>query len=595
MYPSHSTFVPELDLNPPTSWSKPASALGLSNPVNHLPQSQQILRLQQQIQHHRQLQRSAQAPIKIRRTHSNGSNHDSTNNNASSKNQQRAGASVSPTTPTAASPTNPSIDSTEMFGNYATTQGQGFGSGDRASAVARSNNNNPHYRHSLQFGSNGHVQHINIRNTDEDDDEDLNDNDDSSMSGTEHDDTHSNSSMDNRGGMDIKMKMTSSGAAFQHHRSMSHPDFSRGFNTALHGFTPITTESSHSPPSPPTGSYTSEGNGFSAAMVSPGMMTQSSHSGGLQFDGGSGFQGNSLSRSSSMGAGGVESSLASLADLSVMSSMPGLVRRPSTSSSGSNSSTFPFQPQQGLPVIYQNQATFNTYASSRGPNNHYNFNDNISSTGANSISGLTSALGQQLQRQQMFQEQQQQQNQYHAFPSSGPTLSASLPAPSSFQPYYQQMSQSDAQKEQEQQEQPQAQQQADDDAIHEDRRRSRSKSATLVPPPRRALPPRPPQTSAPRKYLGRQARKVPIVNEVKEVTTPTRRMAHILSEQKRREKINGGFDELKSVIPECAENTDSKASILRKAVDYICLLEDELRRYAEVFEREGRTKDEFDD
>jgi len=31
---------------------------------------------------------------------------------------------------------------------------------------------------------------------------------------------------------------------------------------------------------------------------------------------------------------------------------------------------------------------------------------------------------------------------------------------------------------------------------------------------------------------------------------PNRRLAHILSEQKRREKINGGFDELKSVIPE---------------------------------------------
>ncbi|KAG0281214.1 hypothetical protein BGZ97_009304, partial [Linnemannia gamsii] len=184
MYPSHSTFVPELDLNPPTSWSKPASALGLSNPVNHLPQSQQIQRLQQQIQHHRQLQRSAQAPIKIRRTHSNsGSSNDGTNS-TSSKNRQRAGASVSPPTPTAASPTNPSIDSTEMFGyNAVTTQGQGFGSGDRAFAAVRNNsdskNSNPHYRHSLQFGSNGHVQHINIRNTDEDDDEDLNDNDDS--------------------------------------------------------------------------------------------------------------------------------------------------------------------------------------------------------------------------------------------------------------------------------------------------------------------------------------------------------------------------------------------------------------------------------
>ncbi|KAF9550729.1 hypothetical protein EC957_012046 [Mortierella hygrophila] len=586
MYSSHSTFVPELDLNPPTSWSKPASALGLSNPVNHLPQSQQIQRLQQQIQHHRQLQRSSQAPIKIRRTRSGSSN--SSTNNSNSKNQYRAGASVSPTTLTAASPTNPSIDSAEMFGyNATTTQVQDFGSGDRALAAGR-NSNNPHYRHSLQFGSNGHVQHINIRNTDEDDDEDLNDNDDSSMSGAENDDANSNSSMSNRGGMDIKMKMASSGAAFQHHRSMSHPDFSRGFNTALHGFTPITTEGSHSPPSPPTGSYTSEGNGFSAAMVSPEMMTQSNHSGGLQFDGGSGLQGNSLSRNSSMGAGGVESSLASLAALSVMSSMPGLGKRPSAST-GSNSSPFPFQ--QGLPVIYQNQATFNSFASSRGSNDHFSFNGN-NNTGANSISGLTSALGQQLQRQQMFQDQQQQ-NQYHAFPTTAPALSASLPASSSFQPYYQQMAQS-AQKQQEQpQEQPQ--QQTEDDSSQEDGRRSRSKSVTLVPPPRRTMPPRPPQTSAPRKYLGRQARKVPIVNEIKEVTTPTRRMAHILSEQKRREKINGGFDELKSVIPECAENTDSKASILRKAVDYICLLEDELRRYADVFEEEGRTKDEFDD
>ncbi|KAF9905657.1 hypothetical protein EC991_001487 [Linnemannia zychae] len=582
MYSSHSAFVPELDLNPPTSWSKPASALGLSNPVNHLPQSQQIQRLQQQIQHHRQLQRSTQAPIKIRRTHS-GSSNGSTN--ATSKNQKRGGgaASVSPTTPTAASPTNSSIDSAEMFG-YNATQGQGVGSGDRAVAAAK--NNNLHYRHSLQFGSNGHVQHINIRNTDEDEDEDQNDNDDSSMSGTENE-------VANDRGMDIKMKMSNSGSAFQHHRSMSHPDFSRGFNTALHGFTPITTESSHSPPSPPTGSYTSEGNGFSAAMMSPGMMTQSSHN-GLQFDGGSSSQGAALSRNGSMGANGVESSLASLADLSVMSSMPGLLRRPSTSSSGSSSSTFPFQAQPGLPVIYQNQATFNSFASSRGSNSHFGFSDNAgNNTGANNISGLTSALGQQLQRQQMLQDQQH--NQYQAFPTSGPTLSTSLPAHSNFQPYYQQMAQSTQKQQEQTQQQQQQEQQNEDDDAEEDGRRSRSKSLTLIPPPRRTLPPRAPQTSAPRKYLGRQARKVPIVNEVKEVTTPTRRMAHILSEQKRREKINGGFDELKSVIPECAENTDSKATILRKAVDYICLLEDELRRYAEVFERDGRTKDEFDD
>ncbi|KAI1306269.1 hypothetical protein EDD11_004823 [Mortierella claussenii] len=74
-------------------------------------------------------------------------------------------------------------------------------------------------------------------------------------------------------------------------------------------------------------------------------------------------------------------------------------------------------------------------------------------------------------------------------------------------------------------------------------------------------------------------------------------MAHIVSEQKRREKINGGFDELKSVIPECAQNTDSKATILRKAVDRILELEEELRRYIEIYHpdsnRQGRGADRF--
>ncbi|KAF9935049.1 hypothetical protein FBU30_008542 [Linnemannia zychae] len=65
----------------------------------------------------------------------------------------------------------------------------------------------------------------------------------------------------------------------------------------------------------------------------------------------------------------------------------------------------------------------------------------------------------------------------------------------------------------------------------------------------------------------------------------SRRLAHILSEQKRREKINGGFDELKSVIPDCAQNTDSKATILRKATAYILLLEEELKRYSDAYPR----------
>ncbi|KAF9578111.1 hypothetical protein BGW38_006260 [Lunasporangiospora selenospora] len=65
-----------------------------------------------------------------------------------------------------------------------------------------------------------------------------------------------------------------------------------------------------------------------------------------------------------------------------------------------------------------------------------------------------------------------------------------------------------------------------------------------------------------------------------------RRLAHILSEQKRREKINGGFDKL---LFKCAQNTDSKATILRKAVDYILLLEDEIRKYADAYPDFHRT------
>ncbi|KAF9925974.1 hypothetical protein FBU30_004327 [Linnemannia zychae] len=120
---------------------------------------------------------------------------------------------------------------------------------------------------------------------------------------------------------------------------------------------------------------------------------------------------------------------------------------------------------------------------------------------------------------------------------------------------------------------------------------SRSSARALsIPPQPRMIPPRA-DTGAPRKYHGRQLRKVPIptidlVSGVRDyVVPPTRRLAHILSEQKRREKINAGFEELKSVIPECAQNTDSKATILRKAVDRILELEQELRKYTVAFEQ----------
>ncbi|CAB4391766.1 unnamed protein product [Rhizophagus irregularis] len=61
-------------------------------------------------------------------------------------------------------------------------------------------------------------------------------------------------------------------------------------------------------------------------------------------------------------------------------------------------------------------------------------------------------------------------------------------------------------------------------------------------------------------------------------TPPNRRIAHILSEQKRRENINSGFEELKSIVPSCRGCADSKAVILRKAVHYIQTLESEIQK-----------------
>ncbi|KAK3828866.1 MAG: hypothetical protein J3Q66DRAFT_323772 [Benniella sp.] len=130
-----------------------------------------------------------------------------------------------------------------------------------------------------------------------------------------------------------------------------------------------------------------------------------------------------------------------------------------------------------------------------------------------------------------------------------------------------------------------------------------TKKGIVIPVRPRVLPPRPPQLTAPRKYHGRQMRKIPNssvdhrqISGLEELMSPTRRVAHIVSEQKRREKINAGFEELKSVIPECAQNTDSKASILRKAVDRILELEEELRKFTDVYQQErAEEEDEEDD
>jgi hypothetical protein len=46
--------------------------------------------------------------------------------------------------------------------------------------------------------------------------------------------------------------------------------------------------------------------------------------------------------------------------------------------------------------------------------------------------------------------------------------------------------------------------------------------------------------------------------------TADRRLAHIQSEQKRRNHINDGFNELRQIIPFCSDTNDSKSSTLRK-------------------------------
>ncbi|GAC95784.1 transcription factor [Pseudozyma hubeiensis SY62] len=58
-----------------------------------------------------------------------------------------------------------------------------------------------------------------------------------------------------------------------------------------------------------------------------------------------------------------------------------------------------------------------------------------------------------------------------------------------------------------------------------------------------------------------------------------RRVAHLLSEQKRRESINTGFEDLRQAIPACRDGQDSKATILKRALEYIRELEGVVERH----------------
>ena len=48
-----------------------------------------------------------------------------------------------------------------------------------------------------------------------------------------------------------------------------------------------------------------------------------------------------------------------------------------------------------------------------------------------------------------------------------------------------------------------------------------------------------------------------------------RRHAHSMSEQKRRQNINDGFEALRAIIPSCRGGNDSKAVVLRKGIQFV--------------------------
>ncbi|KAG0364129.1 hypothetical protein BGZ54_007816 [Gamsiella multidivaricata] len=317
---------------------------------------------------------------------------------------------------------------------------------------------------------------------------------------------------------------------------------------------------------------------YAPPILSPtGLVSNQNFGGSSQnFEGGNGNGGNSGNHDSNNNNSSGLESLESLAALSVLSpALPlqgeGSGRKNSLSDgqSGSGVGYFSpsFQPPQSLPVIYQSQATGSSVkgggnnsgggggggvGSGSGANNLYHSNSTSSFQSAASSSTFTPDTARRPRSRSKSLTTTTTSLSPVSFSTDKAGSSITLPSPS---------------------------------------------KKVVVPPHPRELPPRAPQLTAPRKYHGRQTRKVPIPSidhhEISGLSAlgvgvpPTRRLAHILSEQKRREKINSGFDELKTVIPDCAQNTDSKATILRKAVDRILELEDELRKYTDAYQHEN--------
>lgn len=117
---------------------------------------------------------------------------------------------------------------------------------------------------------------------------------------------------------------------------------------------------------------------------------------------------------------------------------------------------------------------------------------------------------------------------------------------------------------------------------------ARSHSAAPIPPPPRvgmAAGMEPPRPNTSLGVIPSASFAASAVASHVPTTTNTvnanRRVAHLLSEQKRRESINTGFEDLRQAIPACRDGQDSKATILKRALEYI-------RELEEVVERQHR-------
>jgi hypothetical protein len=66
-----------------------------------------------------------------------------------------------------------------------------------------------------------------------------------------------------------------------------------------------------------------------------------------------------------------------------------------------------------------------------------------------------------------------------------------------------------------------------------------------------------------------------------------KRSNHILSEQKRRNLIKRGFDDLHDLVPEIRNGGLSKSGVLTEAANFLQLLIDDNKRYSKLLGADG--------